>query len=426
MGVLLAGCGMLPSAGPSADEVKQQAARPGEIAFDVVKVDDRVLAAVLAQPRPPFAARFAHDAQPPRLHIAVGDVVAVFVWEAAAGGLFTEAPEPLAAPGLQTEPLSPPSPEPGAPAAPGPNIEQLLQPEGGATPAQLSQALANAAGEETRRGIRIPDQVVAQDGGISVPFAGRIPAAGRAPQEVGRIIEQRRAGQALMPQALVLVLQSAANAATVAGEVVAGARIPLSPGGTRLLQLIAEAGGARAPVADIVVRLSRGGVTASIPLAVLVAAPKEDIFAEPGDILTLERVPKTFSVFGGANENRKLEFDAAQVSLIEALAKARGLNEQRADPAGVFLFRYEPVALVKALGMPPATRAAGGLTPVVYRFDLWDPKVYLLAGRFPLHDKDIVFVADAAGRKLYKFIQALNTVVGPVETGLLACFSIKC
>jgi polysaccharide biosynthesis/export protein len=425
LGLLLAGCGWFPAAGPSAGDVNAQAARPGGILFDVVKVDDKVLATLLAQPKPRFASRFAHTAQPPQLRIAVGDTVKVILWEAGAGGLFTEALPTLAAPGFETEPLTPETAEP-----PNPSIEQLLQQppaeSSEAAAAALSQAMASAADEETRRGIEIPDQVVAADGAISVPYAGRIVAAGHTAREVAQIIEQRLAGKALTPQALVLVLQSAANAVTVTGDVAHGVRIPLSPDGSRLLQVIAEAGGAQAPVKDVIVRLSRGGASATIPLKALVADPAEDIYAEPGDVLTLERVPRTFAVFGGTNVNRMLAFDAPQVSLAEALAKAHGLNDDRANPAGVFLFRYEPVAVVKALDMPPATRATGGVTPVVYRFDMWNPKVYLLASRFPLHDKDVIFVADSKGRRLYKFVKTFADIVGPVETGLLACFSVRC
>src|SRR5260370_42356022 len=137
-------------------------------------------------------------------------------------------------------------------------------------------------------------------------------------------------------------------------------------------------------------------------------------------------MPKTFSVFGGAGKNEAITFDAAEISLSEALAKSGGLRDDRADPAGVFVFRYEPVSLVRALDQPIATRAEDGLSPVVYRFDLWDPRSYLLARQFPMRDKDVIFVADAVGRRIYKFVQALAEVVGPIESGLLVCFNAKC
>src|SRR5436853_4769 len=177
------------------------------------------------------------------------------------------------------------------------------------------------------------------------------------------MIEERLGRKALDPQALVVIKQSAANSVSVAGEVIGGKRVPLSPGGDRLLQVIAAAGELKAPVHDTFVQLSRGGVTATLPLAALVANPKQDIFAEPGDVLTLVRRPQTFSVFGATGKNAAITFNSDRLSLSEALAKAGGLLDERADARAVFLFRYEPVGLVQALGQPVATRAPDGMSP---------------------------------------------------------------
>ena len=198
------------------------------------------------------------------------------------------------------------------------------------------------------------------------------------------------------------------------------------PGGDRLLQVIAAAGGAKPPVHDTFVQLSRGEVTASVPLATLVADPAQDIFAKPGDVLTLVQRPQTFSVFGATGQNAAITFASERLSLSEALAKAGGLLNDRADARAVFLFRYEPVDLVRALGQPIASGAHDGLSPVVYRLDLKKGKSYLLAGRFPVHDKDVIFVADAPSQRIYYFFQALSQVTGPVISAVATCNTTKC
>src|SRR5204862_3414174 len=123
------------------------------------------------------------------------------------------------------------------------------------------------------RSITVPEQAVGRDGGISVPFAGRVPVAGRLPMEVQRAIEERLAEKAIEPQVIVTVTKSVTNSVTVTGEVVGGARVPLSLKGDRLLDLIAAVGGAKSPVYETFVRLSRDGVTATIPMESLVADP---------------------------------------------------------------------------------------------------------------------------------------------------------
>ena len=293
----LGGCSWIPKAGPSTSEVVEEGQRGSEILYDVVPVDERVVSTLLAQPKESFAARFKKDTQPPAIRIAVGDTVRVLIWESAAGELFTEPPptlSPTPSPGTrpETEPLAPESQPPAGErrnelAPPGRLEEQRRRDD------PPTDALSAAASGATpgRTATVIPDQQVGSDGGISVPYAGRIRAAGRLPAEVQQTIEGRLAEKALQPQALVIVQKSEANAVTVLlGEssgvsaaatgaanlvsnlsnpapaavaslvsdlssaapaaLAAGARVPLSPGGDRLLQVIAAAGGAKAPVHD--------------------------------------------------------------------------------------------------------------------------------------------------------------------------------
>jgi polysaccharide export outer membrane protein len=412
----LGGCSWFPRSGPSASEVIEQGRAGGEILFDVIKVDDRVVSTLLAQPKESFRTRFQESAAPADVKIAVGDTVSVLIWESAAGGLFSEAPP---------APTPTPSNRAVEPLAPESQPRTGQRPGGANLPRETFSIEANAA-VSNRRPAMIPDQQVGIDGAISVPYAGRIPAAGRSPAEVQQAIEQRLAGKALEPQALVIVGKSAANAVTVAGEVVAGTRVPISPGGDRLLQVIAAAGGARAPVHETFVRLSRNGITATVPLERLVSDPAEDIYAQPGDVLTLIRVPQTFSVFGATGRNAEIAFDAEKITLSEALAKSQGLRDDLAKPEGVFLFRYEPDSIVRALEQPIATGARDGISPVVYRFDLRDGRSYLLAREFPIRDKDVIFVADAPAAQIYKFFTALNNVTGPIVTGLVTCHYANC
>jgi polysaccharide export outer membrane protein len=461
-------------------DVIEQAKPGGQVAFDVVKINDAVLATVLARPTAPFEARFKKYVPSPDLKIAVGDMVSVVIWEASADGLFGNSLSELEVPAgasagaltssaslLKGVPVAPPglsvSPDlmavlfggggNGQAAAANGNAsqtgdrsnDQQLRPgnslssngtEGdaqsrksgaGEQRTQQIEKLLDQATQSGRPGTRIPDQQVGPDGGISIPYAGRIKVADRTPNEVERTIETALDTKALQPQVLVVVKSSIANSVTVAGEMIGGKRVPLSPGGDRLMQVIAAAGGAHAPVHDTFVRLSRGGVTATIPLATLVADPSQDIFAEPGDILTLVRRPQTFSVFGATGKNTAITFNSDRLSLSEALAKAGGLLDERADPRAVFLFRYEPVSLVHALGEPVASDAPQGLSPVVYRLDLNEAKSYLLAQRFPVHDKDVVFVANAEIQPIYRIFTALSQIAGPVETGLITChYSSNC
>ena len=314
-------------------------------------------------------------------------------------------------------------------AAPGASVAAALPLGPLTTPTMTSrnvEELLQQATSAGRPGTRLPDQQVGSDGAISVPYAGRLQAAGRTPAEIERTIEERLGPKALEPHALVVVRRSIANSVAVAGDAVKGGRVPLSPGGDRLLQVIAAAGGGNAPPHETFVQLSRSGMTATVPLAMLVDHPDQNIYAEPGDVLTVIRRPQTFSAFGASGKNDAITFGSERLSLAEALAKAGGLLDDRADPQAVFLMRYEPVGVVRRLGQPIATAAPEGLSPIVYRLDLRDAKSFSLAQEFPVRDKDIIFVANAELAGVYKSFNTLAQILGPVVTGLVVCQTTNC
>jgi polysaccharide biosynthesis/export protein len=377
-GAALSGCSTLPTSGPTVGQVFDQAVANGQRHFDLVEVDNHVVETLSAQPSASLHSRFQSYGKPPPPKIGIGDTVSVSIWEAAGGGLF------------------------GAPAMPG-----GAAPTGGAH---------NAT---------IPDQVVAADGAISVPFAGRIPVAGRTPLQVQDEIQQHLAEKAIEPQAIVAVTKNIADTVTVSGEVLGGARVPLSVGGDHLLDVIAAAGGAKTPVFQTSVQLTREGVTVTIPMEQLVSNPTENIYAWPGDTLTLVQLPQTYSVFGATTANSQTPFGAPAISLAEALAKSGGLADIRADPQGVFLFRFEPPAVVNALHTAPLPIGPNGASPVVYRLNLKDAQNYFFAERFPVEDKDVIYVANAPSTDLLKLFTLVSTLTGPVISGVVVSKSVS-
>ena len=391
--LVLAGCSTIPTSGPTVSEVFDQAAATGPRYFDLIDIDDHVVRTLLSRPAESFHNLFSSYGKPPVPAIGIGDTVSVSIWEAAAGGLF------------------------GAPAA-------------GGTPG----AVTAAGGGSTT----IPAQVVGIDGGITVPFAGRVPVAGRTPLQVQNEIQQRLAQKAIEPQVIVTVVNTVTETVTVTGEG-SSARVPLSVGGTRLLDAVVAAGGAagvtpaggaaatggviigsiKPPTYETLVRLSREGVTATTPMEQLILDPTENIYAWPGDIVTLLDEPQTFSVFGATTSNSEVPFGARKITLAEALAKSGGLVDLRADPRGVFLFRFEPSSVVSALHVPVLATGPNGTSPVVYRLNMKNVNNYFYAQRFPIEAKDVIYVANAPMTELLKVFTLISTVTGPVITGIV-------
>jgi polysaccharide biosynthesis/export protein len=267
------------------------------------------------------------------------------------------------------------------------------------------------------RGITLPAQLVPSDGMITVPFVGRVMVKGRTVAQAQELIQTLLTGKTTSPQVIVTVPDSVAYNVTVSGEVVKGARLRLSPAGERLLDVIALAGGAQAPVYDVYVRLSRKGVTATIPYRSLVDKPAENIYAWPDDVLTLVRVPHTFEAFGATAQNNQIEFGQQELDLAQALAKTSGLVSDRSDPAGVFLLRQEPISLVRQLDAGADWQQPQ--VPVVYHLDFKDAKTYFLAQRFPIEDNDVLYVAPAKSDAIQKFFSLLGSLTSPIVTGVI-------
>ncbi len=207
------------------------------------------------------------------------------------------------------------------------------------------------------------------------------------------------------------------NSVSVGGEVSAGARIPLSVKGDRLLDVISTAGGVQAPVNETFIELSRGSTTSRIPLITVINNPRENIYLHPGDTLTLVRDPQKFIAYGATGANAEIPFDADGVTLAEALAKSGGLQDNRSDPRGVFIFRYEPEVVARQYDPSSPIVQSGRLTPVVYRLDLTDPNSLFLEQRFRIANRDLIYVSNSPSTEVQKVFAIIGGGVATLGAG---------
>lgn len=365
---LLAGC--LPSSGPSRSAIVAQASDPTP-EFAVVKLDQSLAEALASRPPESFASAFGMGDGIPTLTIGVGDVVIVTIFEAASGGLF--------------------SGDPGA-----------------------------AGGTKS---VSLPPQPVARDGTLSVPYVGRVRAAGRTPTEVSDAIQAELKDKAIEPQVVVTVQESRSTFVTVAGSAVG--RIPLSLKGDRLLDVLVAAGGVGSHEFDTFVRLTRNGRSATVSLARIIRDPNQNIYVRPDDLIYIYTDPQTYTAFGATAANTVFPLPVERVTLIDAVGRAGGLLDNRADPRSVFVFRFEDPKYFQLIAershaTPPVTSEAG--IPVVYTVNLKDPVNYFAAQRFVMRDNDIIYVSNAASVELQK---VLGIVSGNLSSAVGSATSVR-
>ena len=164
------GCSSLPAAGPTKSEI-DEASKPKSgqtVLFALIDLSPGVTATMEKWGKPSLNGGFGNARRPPAQTIGIGDSVQIVIWEAAAGGLFSS-----------------------------PVVDR------------------QASGS---RSATIPEQIVSNDGMVTVPFAGRIRVAGRSTNQVEDAIVSNLQGKAVEPQALVTVTKNVSNTVTVLGE----------------------------------------------------------------------------------------------------------------------------------------------------------------------------------------------------------------
>lgn len=368
-GLLMAvsGCTSLPSSGPDDKRVQSQASiqmglKDRAVGLDYVLLD-------LTKTMLPYFERSGAESlkigfgggrgEAPETVVGVGDIIAVTIFESSAGGLF----------------------------------------------------IPSEAGSRPGNYITLPQQTVDRSGTISVPYAGRIKASGRSTEVIAREIEASLANRAIEPQVIVSITENRSSRVSVLGDVENPAQLEINPAGERILSVIARAGGLKTPGAETYVTLQRRGREGTILFSDLVNKSDENIFVAAGDTIYVNRERRTFLAFGASGLNGRLDFEETGLTLAEAVAKAGGLLDARADPAQVLLYRQVDRKTLNSMGMD-VSRFTGPTVPAIIRVNLRDPSTFFAMKELAMVDKDVVYIANADSTELTKFLNIIGTITG--------------
>jgi polysaccharide export outer membrane protein len=257
----------------------------------------------------------------------------------------------------------------------------------------------------TARPTTLPELLVGPEGTISVPFAGAVPARGRTLSEIEHDIVARLRGRANAPQVQVRLLRNATATVTMVGEFTQSARLPLTPRGERLLDALAQVGGVKPPVNLTTIQVTRNGANYRMPLAAIIERDENNITLAKDDVVTALFQPYSFTVLGAAGRNDEIRFEAFGITLSQAIGRIGGLQDGRANPRGVFLFRWRD-----------RSDPANLRDPVIYNFDFKDPAVYFLAQQFRMEDGDIIYITNSPVAELQRFVGILSQAILPAAT----------
>jgi polysaccharide export outer membrane protein len=359
----LQGCAQMPSTGPTTEGIQSAGTRQlDQATVPVVDIDENLVDQLLSrQTRASFADVFNSTSPAPR-GLGAGDTVEVSIWEAPPATLF-------AASSLDSH---------------------ALNPAGGTV---------------------LPPQMLDRQGVLRIPFAGSIQLAGLSPAAAADKIAAALNGKAHQPQVLVRVVQNTSATVTVLGEVNTSLRMPLTAGGEHLLDALALAGGFRYPADKMSVQLTRGEQLLALPLERVIREPRENVVLQAGDVVTALYQPLSFTILGASGRQQEVPFEVRGISLGQALGRAGGLMDNRSDPQGVFIFRYERQGVLDQIQHNTAhTTTLGKRTPVIYRLDLRNPKSFFAMQAFSVQHEDVIYISNAPIADLQKFLNLVFSI----------------
>lgn len=357
---LVVGCASIPSSGPTGSQLRAQIEAPNAtLPIALVEVTSMEALPAAARTTDVFAGPLA--APEPTELVGQGDVLDIAVYESGITLFGTSSSAPRSASSAQA-------------------------------------GLGSAA-----RGERLPPFRVNDSGFINFPYVGDVRVAGRTTDEIEDLIERGLAGKSQNPQVLVSIAQAVTNSVIVGGDVRQPGRLVLPTNLETLSDVVALAGGTTGELKDILVRVQRKGATGEFRLADLLADPKRDFRVLPSDRIQVLRAPQSFSVLGGSGRSDQIVFPASRLSLVEAVALSGGANPNSGDPAAIFLFRI-------------TDDGSGKETPTVYHFNMMEARSYVLAQRFMMRDKDVLYIGNAEANQPTKLVQIVSQLFFPLVT----------
>lgn len=368
--VMLSSCTSLPRSGPDHTDIDRSAAikvttpeRKVGIDYALIDLNKAILPYFDKIPSSSLRSGFGGGrGGAPDIPLGFGDIVQVSIFEAQSGGLF----------------------------------------------------IPSDAGSRPGNYITLPQQTIDKAGTISIPYAGRVPAAGRMKEEIEQDIEDKLASRAIEPQVVLTTTTSRSSEVAVVGDVNNPQKIVLSPAGERILDAISEAGGLTTPNIETNVTLQRRGKTATVAYETLLKNPSENIYLAPGDTVSVEHERRTFIALGASGLNSRIDFEDSNLTLGEAMAKAGGLIDTRADPREVVVYRQVDRGTLQRLNID-TSRFKGDKVPVIFRANLRDPATLFAVQEFRMADKDVMYISNAHSVELVKFFDVLNSITSTIS-----------
>ena len=244
-------------------------------------------------------------------------------------------------------------------------------------------------------------QRVAEDGTIKVPVVGVVQVAGLGLNQVEDRIIQQLGNKVQEPEVIVDFDSPRTQTVMVSGDVKKPGRWSILDDIRTVVDAINMAGGPSGGGSQLAVPANQLEVVVRRQGQVILRAQLSDLLAgadipvQKGDEIVVRSNPRVYTVLGAVMKSGNVEMTKANLSLLEALGNVGGLQDQRANKTGVYVFRMGDLL------NNPTARAR------VFRLDLYQPVSIFIAQQFGVQARDVVYVTNAP---LYEYDKILSSI----------------
>ncbi|WP_240036571.1 polysaccharide export protein [Halomonas urmiana] len=226
--------------------------------------------------------------------------------------------------------------------------------------------------------------LVHSDGSIYYPYIGNIQVEGKTVAEIRRILTNRLSTYIADPQLEVSVAAFRSKKFYVSGAVENPGVQPITNVPITLLDAVSQAGGAADNANWHHVTLNRDGeeITVSLYEMLKNGDMTQNRLMRPGDVLHVSSAENQgIAIMGQVRNPGQILAGREHLTLTDALSRAGGVVESRAEPSGIFVIR----------GNGPGSEKMA----TVFQLDISNAVALNMGSYFPLQPQDVVYVTSA-------------------------------
>ena len=261
---------------------------------------------------------------------------------------------------------------------------------------------------------------VDQSGSVNIPFVGKQRVVDSTPEGLQSQVVAGLKGSAVNPQAVVTVVDKPTSAVMLGGAVKNPGKITLTARQERVLDVLNQAGGPTVAPGAATVTVVRGSHRASAPLDRVMREDRQNIRLSPDDQIMIDGDAASYTALGAFKSAGEFQFEAGKLTLAQAVGRAGGLLDDRADARNVYVFRNEiiqvPAATASGAKGPVAT--ATTMRPVIYHVNMRDASSIALMQLFQMQKGDVLYASNAplvdSAKLLTVFQKSVPTAAAPL------------